>query len=96
MAEMSSKQRAALRAIAQTIEPVVYIGKEGITDNVVSQVNDALEARELIKCSVQQNSALDEKEACEKLCTIKQAHGISVLGRKFVLYRRAKEQKIFF
>jgi putative RNA-binding protein, YhbY family len=96
MAEMNSKQRAALRAIAQSIEPIVYIGKEGISDNLVSQVNDALEARELIKCSVQQNSTMDAKEVCDKLCTLTQAHGISVLGRKFVLYRKAKEQKLFF
>lgn len=96
MAEMSSKQRAALRAIAQSIEPIVYIGKEGITENVVSQVEGALEARELIKCSVQQNSTMDAREACDKLCTLTQAHGISVLGRKFVLYRQAKEKKLFF
>jgi RNA-binding protein len=96
MAEISSKQRAALRAIAQTIDPVVYIGKEGITDNVVVQVQGALEARELIKCSVQQSSTMDAREACDKLCTLTQAQGISVMGRKFVLYRKAKEQKIFF
>ncbi len=96
MSEMNSKQRAALRAIAQTIDPVVYIGKEGITDNVVTQVEGALEARELIKCSVQQNSTMDAREACDKLCTLTGSHGVSVLGRKFVLYRQAKEKKLFF
>ena len=90
MAEISSKQRAALRAMAQTIDPVVYIGKEGITDNVVVQVQGALEARELIKCSVQQSSTMDAREACDKLCALTQAKGISVMGRKFVLYRKAK------
>ena len=93
---MNSKQRAALRAIAQTLDAIVYIGKEGITENVVRQVNDALEARELIKCSVQQNSELSAREACDKLCTLTNAQGVSVMGRKFVLYRRAQEQKIFF
>lgn len=96
MEPISSKQRAALRAVAQSIEPVVYIGKDGITDTVIAQANDALEARELIKCSVQQNSPVGAQEACEHLCRAVKAQGVSVLGRKFVLYRRAKEQKVFF
>lgn len=96
MTEMNSKQRAALRAMAQSIEPIIHIGKEGITDNVARQAKDALEARELIKCSVQQNCGIDAKEACDMLCTLTQAKGVSVLGRKFVLYRQAKEKKIFF
>ena len=98
MSEMkiTSKQRAHLRTMAQAIEPVVYIGKEGITDNLVSQVQDVLEARELIKCSVQQNCGMDAREACEELCRLADAQGVSVLGRKFVLYKRsAQNQKIF-
>jgi len=96
MADINSKQRAALRAMAQSIEPIIHIGKDGITDNVVVQAKEALEARELIKCSVQQNCEMNAKEACDMLCTLTQAKGISVLGRKFVLYKQAKEKKLFF
>ena len=94
--KMKGKQRAALRAMAQALEPVVYIGKEGITDNLVSQVEGALVARELIKCSVQQNSGMNASEACDMLCSLTHAQGVSVLGRKFVLYREAEERKIYF
>jgi RNA-binding protein len=95
--KISSKQRANLRAMAQMLEPVVYIGKDGITDNLLSQVVGALEARELIKCSVQQSCGVNAGEACDMLCNLTHAQGISVLGRKFVLYRRSsQDQKIFF
>ena len=94
--KISSKQRASLRAMAQSLDPIVYIGKDGITDNLTRQVEDALEARELIKCSVQQNCELGAREACDMLCNLTEAQGIAVLGRKFVLYREAKERKIFF
>ncbi|MPN32739.1 RNA-binding protein YhbY [bioreactor metagenome] len=95
--KITSKQRAGLRAMAQTLQPVVYIGKDGITDNLVSQVVGALEARELVKCSVQQNSGVDAGEACDMLCRLTSAQGVSVLGRKFVLYKRSEQnQKIFF
>ena len=90
---MTSKQRAMLRAFAQHLEPIVHIGKDGITDNIITQAGDALEARELVKCSVQQNSALTAREACDILCEALGADGVSVLGRKFVLYRESKNKK---
>lgn len=95
--KITSKQRASLRAMAQSLDPIVYIGKDGITDNLVGQVEGALEARELIKCSVQQNCEIGAREACDMLCNLTEAQGIAVLGRKFVLYRQSQEnQKIFF
>lgn len=94
--KINSKQRATLRAMAQSLEPIVHIGKDGITDNLVGQVKDALEARELIKCSVQQNCELGAREACDMICSLTGAQGISVLGRKFVLYREAEEKKLIF
>jgi RNA-binding protein len=95
--KINSKQRASLRAMAQTLDPIVHIGKDGITDNLVGQVKDALEARELIKCSVQQNCEIGAREACDMLCNLTGAQGIAVLGRKFVLYRQSEEnRKIFF
>ena len=65
---MTGKQRAKLRGLANTIEPILYIGKEGITENTVKECYDALEARELIKGSVQQGAPLDAREALTELC----------------------------
>jgi RNA-binding protein len=94
--KINSKQRANLRAMAQALKPVVYIGKDGITENLLSQVEGALAARELIKCSVQQNAGVSACDACDMLCRLTSAQGVSVLGRKFVLYKRLPEdQKIF-
>ena len=66
---MTGKQRAKLRAMANTIESILYIGKDGITDNTVRECYDALEARELIKGCVQQGAPVSAREALEFLCS---------------------------
>lgn len=86
--ELTSKQRAQLRGIANTIDTIVYIGKDGITDNLVKQANDALEAREIIKCKVQENSMLTAREACDELSRLTRSEQVQVIGTKFVLYRQ--------
>ena len=86
--ELTSKQRAQLRGIANTIDTIVHIGKDGITDNLVKQVNDALEAREIIKCKVQENSMLTAREACDQLSRLTRSEQVQVIGTKFVLYRQ--------
>lgn len=92
---MTTKQRAALRSMANTIQPILHIGKDGINDNVVQQAWDALEARELIKTTVQRNAPLTAREACETLCQRTHAEPVQVIGNKFVLYRKArKDSKI--
>lgn len=90
---LSGKQRARLRSLGQNAEPVLYIGKEGITPNIVKQADDALEARELIKGSVQQNCPLSAREACDELAELTNSEGVSVVGRKFVLYRESETKK---
>ncbi|MEA4853851.1 MAG: YhbY family RNA-binding protein [Christensenella sp.] len=90
---LTSKQRAKLRGMAQNMEPILHIGKDDITPNIIKQADDALEARELIKGTVQQNSGLTAKEACSMLCEALGADGVSVLGRKFVLYRESENKK---
>lgn len=65
---MTTKQRAALRAMANAIDPILHIGKDGITDNLAKQAWDALEARELVKATVQKNAPMSAREACEALC----------------------------
>ena len=88
---MTTKQRAKLRAMCNTMEPVLQIGKDGITDNLAKQCWDALEARELIKVNVQQNAPFKAREACEALCERVHAEPVQVIGRKFVIYRQARE-----
>lgn len=87
---ITSKQRAKLRSIAQKEATILYIGKEEISENLVKQALDALEAREIIKCSVQQNSDYSVKEACDLLCDKTGAQGVSVIGRKFVIYKKSE------
>ena len=84
---MKGKEKAELRSQAHALEPIVHIGKEGVTENVIRQADEALTARELIKCTVQQNCPLDAKEAGEALCAATDAELISVTGRRFVIYR---------
>ena len=65
--ELTSKQRAQLRSLAANLDTIVHVGKDGIGDNLIKQVNDALEARELIKGRVLENSLLTAREAAEEL-----------------------------
>ncbi|MEG2208801.1 MAG: YhbY family RNA-binding protein, partial [Clostridia bacterium] len=65
---LTSKQRAELRSMANTLETILFVGKEGITDNTVKEAYDALEARELIKCAVQNGCELSAREALQALC----------------------------
>lgn len=86
--ELTSKQRAQLRGVANTIDTIVHIGKDGISDNLVKQANDALEAREIIKCRVLENSLLTAREAGEQLAKLTRSEIVQVIGTKFVLYRQ--------
>ena len=86
--ELTSKQRAQLRGIANTLDTIVIIGKDGITENLIKQANDALEAREIIKCRVLENSLLTAREACAELSRLTRSEQVQVIGSKFVLYRQ--------
>ena len=88
---MTGKQRASLRKMANSLETIIYIGKEGVTDRVVKEVYDALEARELIKGCVQQGAPLDAKEALTALCEKTGAEPVQFIGRRFVMYRPSRE-----
>ena len=93
--ELTSKQRAQLRGLANGLDTIVQIGKDGIGDNLIKQANDALEARELIKCRVLENSMLSPREACEEMARLTRSEQVQVIGTKFVLYRQShnKEKK---
>ena len=87
---MTTKQRAALRSMCNTMEPVLQIGIAGITDNLVKQCWDALEARELIKVNVQKNAPyMSAREACTELCERVHAEPVQCIGRRFVMYRES-------
>ena len=93
--DLTSKQRAQLRGLANGIDTILHIGKDGIGDNLVTQANDALEARELIKGKVLENSLLSTREAAEALAKATRSEVVQVIGTKFVLYRPShnKEKK---
>ncbi len=87
MADLTSKQRAQLRAMANSLEPVVTIGKGDIGDNLIQQADDALEARELIKGRVLETSLLSAREAAGALAQATRSEVVQVIGTKFVLFR---------
>ncbi|MBR1584692.1 MAG: YhbY family RNA-binding protein [Clostridia bacterium] len=92
---LNSKQRAYLRSLCNTLQPVLYIGKDGITDNTVTEAWNVLEARELIKCSVQREAPLTAREACAALCEKTHAAPVQCIGSKFCIYRpRRKDPTI--
>lgn len=92
---MTSKERAALRAKANPLEPIIQIGKEGITDNLISQIDDTLDTRELIKIRVHLETApMSPKEFANQLAPKLDAEVIQVIGGVIVLYREADEERI--
>lgn len=91
---MTSKQRAYLRGLANTIDTILIVGKDGITDNIVKQADDALEARELIKMRCLETCLFSVREAAAQIAEAVAADVVQVIGSKAVLYRPAKEPKI--
>lgn len=85
--ELTSKQRAQLRGLASQQDTILHVGKDGIGDNLIKQANDALEARELIKGRVLDNSMLTAREAAEVLSRATRSEVVQVIGSKFVLFR---------
>ena len=90
---MTSKQRSYLRSLAHNIAPTVYIGKAGVTDNVIKEIDQCLEARELVKIKLQEGAELDAKTVANELAPGLRAEFVQAIGRKFTLYRESKENK---
>lgn len=92
---MTSKERAYWRAKANSLEPVIQLGKEGISDNLITQIDDTLDARELIKIRVHLETAPSTpKELAGELAQRLEADVIQVIGGIIVLYREADEERI--
>ena len=88
---MTSKQRAQLRSMANTLQPLYQIGKAGVTPAVTEQLDAALEARELIKITVLETAPESPKDTIETLAAPHPAAPVQCIGKKLTLYRRSKE-----
>jgi RNA-binding protein len=88
---MTGKERARLRSLASTEDTIIHVGKSGITPALISSVEAALAARELIKGRVLESSMLTAREACQQLSEACGAEPIQTIGTKFVLYRKKKD-----
>lgn len=80
-----------LRAMANEYQPIIYIGKEGVTEALMQDADAALEARELVKGSIGRNAEVDLRTAVAELCQALQAEPVQVIGRKFVIFRPSKK-----
>ena len=90
---MTSKQRADLKSLAMTMDPILQIGKSSVTPEVTASVAEALEARELIKIHVLQNCADDVRQLAEILAERTHSQVVQVIGKKIVLYKEGKDEK---
>lgn len=91
---LTSKQRSALRSIAQTIEPITQVGKLGVNDALIEGLDKAIEKREIIKITVLENSGLEPKEAGFEIAEKLSAEFVCATGRKLVFYRRSNSEKV--
>lgn len=90
---LNSRQRAQLRGMANTMETIFQVGKGGVGDQLKKQVDEALEARELIKLRVLESSPNTSREAAEDIAAAVGADVVQVIGSRFVLYRESKDNK---
>ncbi|ADU25910.1 YhbY family RNA-binding protein [Ethanoligenens harbinense] len=91
---LTSKQRAALRGMANTIDTLFQVGKQGVTETLQKQAEDALLARELIKLRVLETAPVTAKEAATLLAQALGAEVVQVIGTRFVLYRANPEHPV--
>ena len=90
---LTGKQRAYLKKLAIDLEPSVYIGKNELTDNIIKEMDNYLEAHELVKVKLQENVEMSPKDAANESAQRLGAEYVQAIGRKFVLYRESKENK---
>lgn len=90
---LTSKQRAKLRSMANGLDPIFQIGKDGVTENLIQGVDEALEKRELVKVSILENSPAQARESMELIAGRIGAERVQCIGRRFVLYRESEKYK---
>ena len=84
---LTSKERAELRAQANTLDTTLMVGKDGVTDAVIAEAETQLEARELVKGKVLESAMMTPREVSDEICEATGADGVAVIGTKFVIYR---------
>lgn len=89
---LTSRQRSQLRAMAHTMQPELQIGKGGISEALLRQIDESLEAHELIKISILQSYDADPYETCDIVCEKLQAEPVQCIGRRFVIYRPSEDK----
>lgn len=88
---MTSKERAYFRSMANTLQPIFQIGKNGVSENTVKQLDDALKARELVKITILETAGENARTLAQDVATRLEAEVIQVIGSKFVIYRKSKK-----
>ncbi len=87
---LTGKQRSYLRGLANRIDPLVYMGKDGLTDNVLKEIDTCLEARELVKVKLQDGCMLEPKATANEVAEKLGAEFVQAIGHKFTVYRRSE------
>ena len=90
---ITGKQRAYLRKLGHGLKPVFQIGKDGLSDTVITAIDDALEKRELIKISILETAMIDTRATCDEVASRLLAEPVQSIGSKFVLYRKSSNVK---
>ena len=90
---ITGKQRSYLKKLGQQLDPMVFIGKAGLTENIKKELENNFEARELVKVKLQEGADLDAKTVANELAEELGAEFVQAIGRKFVLYRESKDNK---
>lgn len=90
---LTGKQRSYLKKLAHDLEPTVYIGKSGLTENIKKELEIGFESRELVKVKIQEGCELKAKELANELTEELGAEFVQAIGRKFTLYRESKDNK---
>ncbi|SFF53147.1 RNA-binding protein [Halobacillus alkaliphilus] len=90
---LTSKQKKKLRAESHHVQPIFQVGKAGVNENMTTQIEEALEKRELIKVSILQNCFEDNNEVADQIAKSTGAHIVQVIGNTIILYKESKENK---
>lgn len=90
---LTGKQRSYLKSLANNIDPTFQIGKNGLSDNFIKQVEEAIESRELIKIKILQNSMVDPTEVANEIADKIDGEFVQSIGSRFVLYKESRDNK---
>lgn len=91
---ITTKQRSYLRSLANKLTPIFQVGKGGIEDNFLKQINETLDTRELIKIKTLSNSGITAREASEIICEELRCEGIQAIGSTVVIYRQSRKNPV--